>query len=362
MSPSSQTSISTVAIAAAAALFIFAADTQIELGVAAAVPYASVIWMVSLLGNARWIWISAAICTGLTLAGCVLSPEGGVLWKVVCNRLLSIGVIWLMSLQCVRSVRLEREQFKLNRELEYRVSMQTTELRQAKRALEQSNEELQQFAYVASHDLQTPLRTIAAFAEFLQEDCAGQLDAQGNDHLRQIIQGTQRMKLLIHDLLTYSRVDAHDAPFHPVDLDDVVDGALHMLHGAIQNAEASVTRDHLPTVSGDSSQLSQLAQNLLGNALKYRGDETPQIHVSAERVANRWEVTFTDNGIGIEAAEQDRIFEVFHRLHSHDDFPGTGIGLAICQRIVRRHNGEIRVESTPGQGSSFVVSLPAEDD
>lgn len=358
MTPPRQTSISTVLMAAAAALFIFAADTQIELGVAAAVPYASVIWIVSLLGNTRWIWISAAICTLLTIVGMLVSPEGGLFWKVACNRMLAIGVIWLMSLQCVRSVRLERAQFKLNQELEYRVSIQTTELRQAKRALENSNEELQQFAYVASHDLQTPLRTIAGFAEFLQEDYAGQLDAQGNDHLRHIVEGTQRMKLLIHDLLTYSRVDAHDAPFHTVDLNDVVDGAVHMLHASIQSTEAQITRDKLPVVSGDSSQLSQLVQNLLSNALKYRGDSPPQVHVSAEQVANRWDVAFTDNGIGIEPAEQDRIFEVFHRLHSHDDFPGTGIGLAICQRIVRRHDGEIRVESTLGQGSTFIVSLP----
>ncbi len=358
MIPSRRTSMTTLGAAVLASLVILVADVQIELGVAASVLYIVVIWIVSSLRRTGWIWISAAICTVLTVAGYLLSPEGGILWQVLINRLLAVGAIWIMGLQCAHRVRLERAQFKLNRELEYRVSMQTTELQQAKRALEQSNEELQQFAYVASHDLQTPLRTIAGFAEFLQEDYAGQLDAEGNDHLRRIIEGTQRMKLLIHDLLAYSRVDAQEATFHTVDLNDVVDGAVHMLHSSIQNADATITRDNLPKVTGDTSQLSQLVQNLIGNALKYRGDERPTIHISSEQVANRWDIAFTDNGMGIEPAEQEQVFEVFHRLHSHDSYPGTGIGLAICRRIASRHGGEIRVDSTPGQGSSFVVSLP----
>ena len=214
---------------------------------------------------------------------------------------------------------------------------------------------------MASHDLQTPLRTIAGFAEFLQEDYAGQLDAEGNAHLRRIVEGTQRMKLLIHDLLTYSRVDAHAIPFQPVDLNDVVDGAVHMLHATIQNTEALITRDELPRIHGDSSQLSQVVQNLLSNGLKYRSDDPPRIHISADRVDDRWEISFTDNGIGIDPAEKNRVFEVFHRLHSQDAYPGTGIGLAICRRIIHRHDGEIRVETNQEQGSRFIVSLPVMD-
>lgn len=232
------------------------------------------------------------------------------------------------------------------------------ELSHAVAALEQSNEDLQQFAYVASHDLQTPLRGISGYAGFLKEDFADQLDDEAVRYIDSITDGCQRMRTLINDLLTYSRVDAGPNPFETIDLGEIVDEIAQVFEASIDVADYKVEIEQLPILTGDRSQMSQLLQNLIGNALKYRGEQAPRIRIFSEQTESGWKIGVTDNGIGIDPAQHQKIFEPFRRLHNQREYPGTGIGLAICRRIVERHGGQIWIESAAGQGSSFYFTLP----
>jgi PAS domain S-box-containing protein len=233
------------------------------------------------------------------------------------------------------------------------------ELNVANEALEQSNLELQQFACIASHDLQTPLRSIAGFAQFLQKEYHGQLDDQADDYIERMVGGVKRMQTMINDLLAYSRVESRSVPFLPVDLSRVCDATVVLLRASIEDVDGKVTRDELPTIAGDRSQLMQLLQNLIGNGIKYHGENTPRMHVSAGMTSDVWTIAVRDNGIGIDARYHEQIFEIFRRLHTEEEYQGTGIGLAICRRIVHRHGGQIWLESEPGKGSTFYFSIPA---
>lgn len=239
-----------------------------------------------------------------------------------------------------------------------KLQMRNEELTEAKEALEQSNVELQHFAYVASHDLQTPLRGIAGFAQFLQKDYQGRFDERADEYLTRIVDGAKRMQTLINDLLAYSRVESRSRPFEQVDLNETFEDAVGLLRSSIEDTHGEVTRGELPTVVGDRSQISQLLQNLIGNAIKYHGEQPPQVRVSAEDTGGQWTIAVRDNGIGIAAKHREQIFEIFRRLHTADKYPGTGIGLAVCRRIVQRHGGEIWLESSPGQGSTFFFTIP----
>ncbi len=233
-------------------------------------------------------------------------------------------------------------------------------LARANEALEQSNIELQQFAYIASHDLQSPLRAIAGFAQCLQNEYQGRLDDEADVYIERIIGGSKRMQQLISDLLSYSRVESRAVPFKPTDLNEVFNGVLELLRASIEDAAGEVTRDELPVVPGDPSQLSQLLQNLIGNGIKYHADQPPRLHVWAERNGNDWTIAVRDNGIGIAAEQHEKIFEIFRRLHTQQAYPGTGIGLAICRRIVSRHGGRIWLESEDGKGSTFYFTIAAQ--
>jgi len=224
--------------------------------------------------------------------------------------------------------------------------------------LTRSNAELEQFSYVASHDLQAPLSTIAGYAQLLEKRCHNQLDAQGNKFIRNIVNSCGRMQALIDDLLEYSRVGRSEKPFDVIDCNLVFEDACANLQLAIRQYQASVTRGDLPRVRGDSFQLLQLFQNLIGNAIKYRSSETPMVHVGASRQGDNWVFSVQDNGIGIAEQYHPRIFQLFQRLHSQQQYSGTGIGLAICQRIVDRHGGRLWVESEPNRGSTFYFSIP----
>ncbi|MBD0307953.1 MAG: PAS domain S-box protein, partial [Microcoleus sp. T1-bin1] len=224
--------------------------------------------------------------------------------------------------------------------------------------LTRSNAELEQFSYVASHDLQAPLSTIAGYAQLLEKRCHNQLDAQGNKFIRNIVNSCGRMQALIDDLLEYSRVGRSEKPFDVIDCNLVFEDACANLQLAIRQDRASVTRGDLPRVRGDSFQLLQLFQNLIGNAIKYRSSEAPMVHVSASRQGDSWVFSVQDNGIGIAEQYHPRIFQLFQRLHSQKQYSGTGIGLAICQRIVERHGGRLWVESEPNRGSTFYFSIP----
>lgn len=232
------------------------------------------------------------------------------------------------------------------------------QLKSTAEALERSNKDLEQFAYVASHDLQEPLRMISSYVQLLARRYGGKLDAEADKFIGYAVDGAKRMQVLISDLLAYSRVGSKSKVFDAVELDQVLDHTLHNLQIALQESGVALTRDPLPRVLGDSVQLGQLFQNLIGNALKFRAGHPLQIHVGAQSRENEWALSVRDNGIGIDPRYFDRIFTIFQRLHSREKYPGTGIGLAVCKRIVERHGGRIWVESVEGEGSTFYFTIP----
>ena len=234
-------------------------------------------------------------------------------------------------------------------------------LREVNTELARSNADLEQFAYIASHDLQEPLRMVTSYTTLLGEDLGDGLGDTARRHLDFAHDGAVRMQQLVRDLLRYSRVSRVDTNRERVDCDQLVDTAKADLHEAIVAAGATVTHDQLPTVAGMATELRQLFTNLLGNAVKFRGDEPVRVHVAAARAGPMWRFSVTDNGIGIDPAQAERIFEVFKRLHQRGKYPGTGIGLAICKKVVEHHGGRIWVDSLPGAGATFWFTLPAAD-
>ncbi len=250
-----------------------------------------------------------------------------------------------------------------NRHLEQEIARHratTDQLRRKSEELARSNEELQQFAYIASHDLQEPLRAISGFTELLERRYRGQIDERADRYINFIIDGTNQMQQVIQDLLAYSRVQTKAHEFDLIDANRALDQALHNLQVTIRDRGARVTVDGpLPEIFADGIQVTQVFQNLIGNALKFqKSGATPEIRVSAAREGSDWVFSVADNGIGIDARHLGRIFMLFQRLHAKGDYEGTGIGLAICKRIVERHGGSIAVRSTPGAGSTFTFSIP----
>ncbi|OJH37436.1 GAF domain-containing protein [Cystobacter ferrugineus] len=225
--------------------------------------------------------------------------------------------------------------------------------------LARSNEELQQFAYVASHDLQEPLRMVTSYTQLLARRYKGRLDSDADEFIAFAVDGVNRMQRLIQDLLAYSRVGTKGHEFKPVEAGQALEQAIANLKTLVDETGATITQGPLPRVMADDTQLTQLFQNLVGNALKFRGPAPTRVRVDAERQGDSWRFTVTDNGIGIEPQYFERIFVIFQRLHNKEDYPGTGIGLAICKKIVERHGGRIGVESHPGQGTVFWFTLPA---
>ena len=237
-----------------------------------------------------------------------------------------------------------------------------TQLAEAREALQRREEELQQFAWLAGHDLQEPLRTISSYAQLLQRHWQGPMDEASAERFRFLQEAVQRMRSLIEDLVKWSRVNASGQPHdEPVDMFGMMHLAISTLKPVLEKTGGQIDCDPLPAVRGNMAQIGQLIQNVLDNALKYRRkDEAPRIHVSAARCDGQWEFAVADNGMGIEPAYRERIFEPFRRLHGRE-YPGTGIGLALCKRIVEGHGGRMRVESEPGRGSTFYFTLPALD-
>ncbi len=230
-------------------------------------------------------------------------------------------------------------------------------LRRTAEELARSNQELEQFAYVASHDLQEPLRVVTGYVQLIERRFKGQLDADADQFIDYIVDGASRMRQLITDLLNYSRVGTRGAAMSPTAVEAVLGRVLADLREVIAESGAAVTHDPLPNVLADEMQLAQLFQNLIGNAIKFRSERRPEIHVSASRDGDGWLFSVRDNGIGIEKQYRDQVFVIFQRLHTRQKYPGTGIGLAICKRIVERHGGRIWLDSTPGQGTTFHFTL-----
>ncbi len=223
--------------------------------------------------------------------------------------------------------------------------------------LARSNKELEQFAYVASHDLQEPLRMVASFTQLLSRRYRGKLDADADEFIHYAVDGATRMQTLINDLLAYSRIGSRIKPFESVNLNSVLQRALANLRVAIEESQAKIDYDELPHTHGDITQLTQLFQNLIGNAVKFRGELPPEIDIKVSDADKYWRVEVRDNGIGIAPEFFERIFVIFQRLHNKEDYPGTGIGLSICKKIVERHGGQIEVKSERGQGAAFIFTL-----
>ena len=254
-------------------------------------------------------------------------------------------------------VDMDGERYFLSAVLDISEREQTRQLRQAVESLERSNLELRRFAYVASHDLQTPMRTIASFAQLLAATYEDQLDAQGQSWINRIVVSIRRLQALVRDLLDYSRIDSQVSRFDKVAMREVADAALLLLEDAIPDAGAEITFSELPVVWADRFQLVQLLYNLIGNAIKYRGEHAPRIHVAAERQGEAWMFSVRDNGMGIAQRHHERIFEMFQRLHDLASYSGTGIGLAVCRRVVELHGGKIWLTSELGVGTTFYFSI-----
>ena len=262
--------------------------------------------------------------------------------------LINSNVRWedgeFIHTRCVTRDITERKQLKEN-------------LKQSVKRLEQANDRLRQFTYAASHDLQEPLRMVSSYLQLLETKYADDLDEEAEKYIDFAVDGADRMREMVDDLLAYAQIEQRDTEFEPVDCEAVVEHALTDLQVQIEETDAEIVIESLPTVQADESQLEQLFQNLVSNALKYNDDD-PRVEISADQRNDTWEFSVTDNGIGIDSEKTGRIFEVFKRLHHDNEYPGTGVGLSLCQEIVENHGGEIWVESEPGEGSMFSFTLP----
>jgi light-regulated signal transduction histidine kinase (bacteriophytochrome) len=232
------------------------------------------------------------------------------------------------------------------------------ELEETIKRLQQSNDRLKQFAYAASHDLQEPLRMVSSYLQLLENKYKDELDEEAQKYIDFAVDGADRMRAMVNDLLSFSRVEQANSEFEQVDCNRVLDQVTDDLRVQIEENDAEVTVDSLPTVVGDGEQLEQVFCNLVSNAIRYSGDEPPQVEIAVEERTSHWEFSVADNGIGIDPDKTNRIFEVFKRLHHDDEYSGTGIGLSLCQEIVEDHGGYIWVESEPGKGSTFFFTVP----
>ncbi len=224
--------------------------------------------------------------------------------------------------------------------------------------LARSNRDLEQFAYVASHDLQEPLRMVAAYTQLLAERYRGKLDDQADKYINYAVDGAARMQSLIHDLLAFSRVGRQETELKNTDCNEVVGDAMKDMQTAITESGAMIHHENLPWLQANSSQLNQVFRNLIGNAIKFHGTETPVVHISAEKHETDWIFSVTDNGIGISPEHAKNIFTIFNRLHTRTEYPGNGIGLSICKKIIERHGGRIEALAREGGGSIFRFTLP----
>jgi light-regulated signal transduction histidine kinase (bacteriophytochrome) len=255
-----------------------------------------------------------------------------------------------------RTAALQQANEQLQAEIIQRQQARVLQMR-ANDELRRSNQELEQFAYATSHDLQEPLRSVANFTERFAAHYAGQLDHKAEKYMGYIVAGVTRMQGLIKDLLTYSRV-TREAPQESTDMEAVLKTVLANLEAALRECQGVVTHDRLPIVQANPLQMGQVLQNLIGNALKFCGATPPHVHIHVSQTPQAWQFAIQDNGIGIEPKYAERIFGIFQRLHTRTEYPGTGIGLAICQKIVERQGGRIWVDSRPSQGSTFYFTIP----
>jgi len=298
--------------------------------------------------------LSVPVVVGQDVVGVldIQSPEADAFDE---NDVLAMETLAAQIAVAIENARLYGE---IQRELSERERAEEA-LAEKAEALIKSNKELQHFAYIVSHDLQEPLRMVRSYVQLLERRYAGELDEDADDFIHYAVDGATRMQQMIDDLLRYSRVSTHGEPFATTDCDDIIRDVLDNLQIAIEESGAEITTESLPTVIGDPAQLTRLLQNLVSNGIKFsQNGSPPRIHVSAEEESDAWRFAVADNGIGIPPQESERIFRIFQRLHTRDEYPGTGIGLAVCKQIVQRHGGRIWVDSSPGEGSTFYFTIP----
>ncbi len=350
-----------IAFFAAVATFLFDVATPqgYAPGMLYIVPVLASLWMQS----PRCTEATAIVCTLLAIAGFFLSTPTGDLPEALTNRGLTVAIIWIVAALCL-VIRKEKTQLReANEQLEVRHAELVAEIEHRKkveRHLLQSNGKLEQFAYAASHDMQEPLRAVVSFLGLLENRYREKLNTKGIEFIHHAVDGATRMQSLIHGLLDLARIQTKGRLFSLVDGDEVVRQALANLRLSIQESGAQITCDPLPVLWGDSVQLVQLFQNLIGNAIKYRGESRAIIHVGVKPgVGVREQILFIrDNGIGIDPKFAEEVFLLFRRLHTSGEYPGVGIGLALCKGIIDRHDGRIWVESQPGQGATFYIVIP----
>ena len=283
--------------------------------------------------------------TGFTMEKRYYHKQGHVVWVN-----LTVSPIWLPGQIPIYHIAIV-EDISLRKQIEENLASTLTNL-------ERSNKELEQFAYIASHDLQEPLRMVASYTQLLAQRYEGQLDDKAQKYIGYAVDGAMRMQRLINDLLDYSRIQTRGHAPQFVNAEAVLANVVNNLSATLLENQAIITHEGLPSLTVDEVQFQQLLQNLIGNAIKFRREEAPRVHISARDCGHEWLFTVQDNGIGFEAKFAERIFEIFQRLHTRSEYPGTGIGLAICKRIVERHGGKISCDSTPGVGSTFYFTLP----
>ncbi|MDA1138354.1 MAG: CHASE domain-containing protein [Planctomycetota bacterium] len=304
---------------------------------------------------------------------CMASPSSGYLkkrqtWNPIATALIGVGVSLFLAGYLTEKERAAHKLQRLNESLEQRVAERTREVEDRNRELARSNESLSQFAYVASHDLQEPLRAVHGYAEILSGRYSKQLDEKAKVFIGNILDGVDRMKTLISGLLNYSRIGGVQEPFTKFETSELIEQVSRELEVSIKESGAEVIHNGLPSLIAERTQLGQLFQNLVSNGIKFRNSGRPVVEVSAVRSENAsysvetlppgWVFSVRDNGIGIEPQYLDSVFIIFKRLHTRTDYRGTGIGLAICKRVVEYHNGRIWVESVPGQGTTFFFDIP----
>jgi two-component system, sensor histidine kinase and response regulator len=255
---------------------------------------------------------------------------------------------------CIRRALDEKRLHEQRRQAEKELAHKVEELAR-------SNRDLEQFAYVASHDLQEPLRMVAAYTQLLAERYSGKLDEKADKYIHYAVDGALRMQTLVQDLLAFSRAGREGTEMQKVDCNDLVRSAMVALEASIRESNANISFDRLPMLRANRAQLQQVFQNLIANAIKFRGSETPNIEISAKSEGQEWVLLVRDNGIGIPAENSDQIFVIFQRLHTRAEYPGNGIGLSICKRIIERHGGKIWVDSKQGNGATFSFTLSAEE-
>ncbi len=276
---------------------------------------------------------------------------------------LAVGILCFSGIVVGQEMKMRRRAeeavTRVNLELEKRVGDRTAELSERAKDLARSNSELQQFAYVASHDLQEPLRMVASFTQLLARRYSEQLDDDARDFIQFAVDGATRMQTLISDLLNYSRVGTQGKPLVPTDSEQVLQPVLENLKYSLEESGAEISHEPMPWVMADATQLGQLFQNLVSNAIKFRSEIPPRIQISAEKDGRDWKISVRDNGIGIAPEHADRVFIIFQRLHTKTEYPGTGIGLAISKKIIERHGGRIWIEPSPGGGTTFCFTLTA---